>query len=247
MTGCDGEGVELGGVGVLEPSTSRANSMTAHCMPRHSPRYGTALCAGEARGGDLALDAAMAEAAGHDDAVDARRAPTTTSPSSSSASTQLMLHLDAVVHAGVAERLDDADVGVGHARRTCPPPPIAHGRPGSVMRADQLAPAGRDRARRAADVEPLDDEVAQPGLLEQQRHLVDRAHVGHGDHRPASRRRRRARSCPSAPASIGLLAARHDDVGLDADAAQLVDAVLGWLGLELLGRRRCTGTRVRWT
>ena len=52
------------------PHTSRANSMTAQCRPRHRPRNGTLVLAGVAGGGDLALDAPEAESAGDHDAVE---------------------------------------------------------------------------------------------------------------------------------------------------------------------------------
>ena len=55
-------------------ATWRANSHTAICMPRQTPRYGILLLAGDARGADLALDAAAAEAAGDEDAVGVRQA-----------------------------------------------------------------------------------------------------------------------------------------------------------------------------
>ena len=55
------------------PQTLRANSATAHCMPRHTPRNGTLRSRQYRIGLDLALDAALAEAAGHDDAVGAAR------------------------------------------------------------------------------------------------------------------------------------------------------------------------------
>ena len=45
--------------------------MTAHWRPRHSPRYGIRVLARVVRGEDLALDAAMAEAARDEDAGDA--------------------------------------------------------------------------------------------------------------------------------------------------------------------------------
>ena len=51
------------------PQTCRANSMTAICMPRQMPRYGTSFSAGVAGRLDLPLDAAAAEAARHEDAV----------------------------------------------------------------------------------------------------------------------------------------------------------------------------------
>ena len=67
MTGLDvnmSNSVELASV---VPTTSRANSMTAHWRPRHRPRYGIAVLAREAGGEHLALDAAIAEPARDED------------------------------------------------------------------------------------------------------------------------------------------------------------------------------------
>ena len=52
------------------PTTWRANSETATCMPRQMPRYGISLLARDAAGEDLALPAARAEAARDEHAVD---------------------------------------------------------------------------------------------------------------------------------------------------------------------------------
>ena len=51
------------------PQTWRANSMTAICMPRQMPRNGMPRSRAKRVARDLALDAAAAEAAGHQDAV----------------------------------------------------------------------------------------------------------------------------------------------------------------------------------
>ena len=52
------------------PATCRAYSITMHCRPRHRPEGRDALLARELQRAELALDAADAEAAGHDDAVE---------------------------------------------------------------------------------------------------------------------------------------------------------------------------------
>ena len=52
------------------PTTCRANSETATCMPRQMPRYGIAVLARDAAGEDLPLPAARAEAARDEHAVD---------------------------------------------------------------------------------------------------------------------------------------------------------------------------------
>jgi hypothetical protein len=51
------------------PRALRAASITAICMPKQMPKYGTLRC-GRSRPPDLALRAALAEAARHQDAVD---------------------------------------------------------------------------------------------------------------------------------------------------------------------------------
>ena len=57
------------------PTTLRANSITAHCMPRQMPKNGMPPFAGEANRLDLAFDAAFAETAGHQNAVEAGQQP----------------------------------------------------------------------------------------------------------------------------------------------------------------------------
>ena len=52
------------------PHRLRAASITAICMPKQMPKYGTLALARELRRADLAFGAALAEAAGHQDAVD---------------------------------------------------------------------------------------------------------------------------------------------------------------------------------
>jgi len=68
-----------------------------------------------------------------------------------------------------------------------------------------------------------------------QRHLVDVAHVGRGDHVVGGHV---AEQGDLGLDVVGQLAvgAAEDQVGLDADLAQVLDAVLGGLGLELAGR-----------
>ena len=110
-----GEHVELGRVGVRAcRATSRANSMTAHWRPRQRPEVRDPLLARVVGGEDLALDAAMAEAAGDEDPGRARRARSSTfSGVSASESTQRTLASTPCAQAGVAERLGDREVGVG--------------------------------------------------------------------------------------------------------------------------------------
>ena len=90
--------------------------------------------------------------------------------------------LDAVVEPCVLERLDHAQVGVGQRdvladnrdRHQAPRPAHAlqHLDPGAVV----------GLVLGVVEVEVPGYAAAQPGVLEQYRHLVDRLHVGHRDH-----------------------------------------------------------------
>ena len=71
MTGCGLCESNSDELAPASPHASRANSITAQCRPRHRPRYGTCCSRAYAGRRDLALDAAQAEPAGHDDAVEA--------------------------------------------------------------------------------------------------------------------------------------------------------------------------------
>ena len=72
--------IELGAVGLLQPGTSRAYSIVAHCMPRQIPKNGNLVLAGVLNGVDHSLNAALAEAAGNQDAVVAAQARRRRSP-----------------------------------------------------------------------------------------------------------------------------------------------------------------------
>ena len=84
------------------------------------------------------------------------------------------------------------------------------------------------------EVQQPDHEVAQAPVLELERHLVDGLGRGRGHDRidvdVAEERDLLAQLVVDV-----LVAAGDDDVGLDADAAQLLDRVLRGLGLELAG------------
>ena len=102
----------------------------------------------------------------------------------------------------------------------------------------QLRPIAQlgSRGRR---LQGFDDDVAQAGVFEHQRHFIDGFGIGHRDHRP-----------PVDVAEQGdlvfqrdtdrPLGATDDRVGLDADAAQGGDTVLGRFTLELF---RCLDER----
>ncbi len=97
------------------PSTSRANSMVAHCMPRQMPKYGMSCKSGETDGLDLALDAPHTEAARHEHAIDAREDLLRTLDGHVLGLDSLDDHPGGMVDARVVERLINRLVGVAVA------------------------------------------------------------------------------------------------------------------------------------
>src|SRR4029078_3588555 len=109
----------------FEPITSRANSMTAHCRPSHSPGGGTlwrtaeaqpgvrdAVCGGEVGGEDVPLDPAVAEATRHEDARRAVEPLVEVLVGESLRVDPADLRVHAVGPGRVAERLGNAEIRV---------------------------------------------------------------------------------------------------------------------------------------
>ena len=112
ITGC---GVFLSNSVECAPSrlhTLRPNSITAHCMPRQRPEKRNAFGAGVADRHHFALDAALAEAARHEDAVVAREQSLRPFGFDLLALNAADAHLCAVGDARVVERFVDRLVGV---------------------------------------------------------------------------------------------------------------------------------------
>ena len=90
------------------------------------------------------------------------------------------------------------------------------------------------------------NEVVQPAIVELERNLVDRLRRGRRDDR-FDRNVAEQRDLLAQVVRHVLVGAGDDHVGLDADAAQLLDRVLGRLGLQLARRADSAGSRVTWT
>ena len=108
-----------------------------------------------------------------------------------------------------------------------------YGAPGLLSTLDRLCPA-REVGRGGVEGEVLEDEVVDPLLAEGERHLVDVVDVARGH----DRARRKAGEQSDLLANLlreRALGAAHQHVRRNADAAQLVDGVLGGLGLQLAG------------
>ena len=172
------EGVELGRVGVsgVEHLAGDVDDGALHAEAE--PEIRDQVLAGVPRGEHLALDAAMAEAARHDDAVDTfeRRhvlvEVLAVDPDE--------VEVGAAVDRRVAQGLDDADVRVRHLD-VLADDRDAHARLGRRDARAEVLPLGEIRWR-GIEVEQLHDVIAEPGVLEHQRHLVDGARVRHVDH-----------------------------------------------------------------
>ena len=88
--------------------------------------------------------------------------------------------------------------------------------------------------RTSLDAELFNDNLSQAGLLEYQGDFVYRFNGGQGDHRLALDITEEGYLVRDSFGD-GIVTAADDDVRLDTDAAQLVNAVLGGLGLQLHG------------
>ena len=101
---------------------------------------------------------------------------------------------------------------------------------------DQRPPAGQLwLVHLVLEVEEAHDEVTQTPVLELQWDLVDGLRGGGGHDRVDIDVAEEGDLLAQLIVHV-VVATGDDDVGLDADAAQLLDRVLGGLGLELTGR-----------
>ena len=224
--------IHLGRVGAGEVHHV-AGEVDGHRLQAEAdPEARDVVLAGEAGGGDLALEATLAEATGDQHAVEIGEAARGQQPFDVLGLDPVDLDLGAVVEAGMLQALDHREVGVGQADVLADQ--------ADPHRLDRLLDHRHDRLpRREIDrrVEPqhVAHDIVEALVVEDQRQLVDVAGVGGVDH-----------GTLVDVAEVGdlalevvaqrLFAAAHDHVGLDAAAAQLGDRVLRRLGL-LLARR----------
>ena len=193
------------------------------------------MVAGPVGGQDLALDAAVAEPAGHQHAGRAGEPLLDVVRGQRLAVDPADLRVDAVRPGRVPERLGDREVGVGQLDVLADQGDLER-RLGRLDPLDQRAPPVQvGHGIGIAQAQVADQPAPEAERLELERHLVDRLGGGRRDdrlHVDVGEQRDLLADL------VGDLAvgAEHDAVGLDADAAQLLDRVLGRLGLELAGR-----------
>ena len=217
-------------------ATLRANSIVAHCRPRQMPKNGTPVLAGEADRLDLAGDAALVEPAGHQQAVHAGQALGRPVPLD-------LLRLDCGPLApwrggrcrrGRAPRT--RDLYASRCLTYLPTTAMVTSWAGFRIRSSICRQSSISSGPAWVRCELLDDQLVELVVDEAQRHLVDaELLVLLLDHRPPLDVAEQGdllavvlRDLPLGPAD------QH--VRLDADLAQLHDAVLRRLGLQLAGR-----------
>jgi hypothetical protein len=134
--------------------------------------------------------------------------------------------------AGVAQRLGHREVGVLELD-VLADERDADRLDGGVGVGDDVLPLA-EVGGLGLEPERVDDELVDALLVVPDRHLVDVVDVL-GRHDGVDRQRREERDLAADVERQRRLAAAEQHVGLDADAAQLVDRVLRRLGLELAG------------
>ena len=178
ITGCGVFGSNSAELAPASPQTSRANSQTATCRPRQTPRYGTSR-ASAAHGADLALDAAQAKAAGHQDAVGITEHGLDVLLVQRLAVHEADVHVTPEEHARVVQCLDDGEVGVRQLRV------LAHHADarrvlagvGGVQRAREAVPP-LHVALAEVEAQALADLLVEALSGQVRRHVVDRGAVG---------------------------------------------------------------------
>ena len=230
--------LELRRVGVLETDDVASELDAGGLQPEAQTEVRDLVLARHLRGLDLALDPAVAEPARDDDAVGA------TEPVHGVVAVEVVrahpveLDADRVVQAGVAQRLDDRQVGVGQLDVLADQGDADLVRPGldRAHPADDLAPVGEVevRALGVGEIEATSHDAVESRVAHRQRHLVDRARVHGRDDGVLVDVRLQRHLLAQALVEL-TVAAQHEHVGVDADAAQLAHRVLGRLGLQLVG------------
>ena len=220
------------------PMTSRANSMTAHCRPRHRPRYGRpGARAPSGRRGPCPRCRDGRSRPGRGRRPRPRAARSTLSAVSGLAVHPADLRVDAVRPRGVAQGLGDRQVGVGELDVLADERDL-EGRLGRLDPLDERPPAVEVRLRlRVAQAELADEQPPEPERLELERDLVDRRGRGRRDDRVDVDVGEQGDLLADLVRHVAVRA-QDDHVRLDADAAQLLHGVLGGLRLELARGRQ---------
>src|SRR5271157_438696 len=226
-------GVEFGGIGARQAAHVAGEFDDQGLHAQADAEIGHLALAGVADGVEHAVDAALAEAARDEDAVVAFELPFPSLAHHAFGIDPVNIDLQLMRQPAVQQGLLQALVRVFVIRV------LAHQADGHlVARAgDALQHGGPSAhlARAGIDAQQPEDHLVHSFGGEVDRHLVHRLDVARGDdglHVHVAEERDFLLHL------LGdeTLRTAQQDVGLDTDGAQLLDAVLGGLGLQLLGR-----------
>ena len=227
-----GLGVELDAIGALQVQDVPREFDDRRLQPQAEAQIGDLVGPRIAGGFYLAFDAARPESTGDDDAVDAVEHRVDVAGIEPLGVDPADVGAVAVVDAGVADGLLDADVGVGGVDVFAHQGDIERtGGPGHPV--DQVLP-GSQVDGPLGQAELAGDDPPQAGLFQEQRDGVDVVHRFERDDGLVFDITEQGQFF----AGFGLegeVGAAGQDVGEDADAAQGGDAVLGGFGLQFAG------------
>src|SRR5690606_4021634 len=224
--------VELGGVRALQARHVAGELDDGHLHAQADAQVGDAALAGDARRLDLALYAPHAEAARHEDAGVALQRGRVVGHEALGVH-PLHVHGRAVRDARVLQRLEEAQVGVGHGHVLAHDRDV-HGALGPLEDPHGLLPHAQLGGHRL-EVQLALDEAAHALLLEHLGHGVDVVGVVRVEDRVGLDVREQGDLLELLQRHLGLRA-QDQGVGLYAHAPQRGHRVLRWLRLELLAR-----------
>ena len=192
---------------------------------------GQALFAGIARGQQHAVDAASAEAAGHDDAIQTAQERVAVFRRQVLGIDPVDVDVRAQRVARMAHGFGYGEVGVVQLHILAHQPDLHH-MLARLDALDHLRPLGQLRLGRV-DMQLTADDLGKRRLFQHQRRFVE---VGQGDvfNYTVGLDVAEHRDLLENGGLQRLIAAQHDDIGIDAHALQLLHGMLGGLGFVLV-------------
>ena len=225
---------KFGGIGVLIPQDMAGKLNDRHLHPQADAEIGDAVLPGIANGAEHALDAPVAEAAGHQNAGAARQPLRRVAVGQALGVDPIDVHDGVVGGAGVVQRLHHGEVGVMELG-VFADQSDADLFVGVFLPPDHGAPL--PQVRLVGDQPQLAaDHLIQSLPGHQQGDLIQRLRRGVLDHTV----RLHIAEEGDLPADIlgdGLVAAADQHIRLDTQGQKFLHRVLGGLGLQLTGAR----------
>ena len=225
---------EFGGGGVLDTGSVAGGFDAGHLHAETDAEIGHVLDAGEARRLDLAGRTTLAEPAGDQYAMHMLEIGRWIVALEYLGIDPLQVDLDLVGDAAMDQGFRERLIGVLEAGI------FAHDGDvdlafGAVHAGRDLLPGRKIGRRRIGDAEGSEDLGIQPFLVVGQRDVIDRTDVQPLDHGAFTHVAEEAQLLLF-PLGDRPVAAHQQHIGRNADGAQLLDRMLGRLGLELAGR-----------